>query len=122
MTVGETFFKFYNSFGVKAYPNTAVPDGAKLPYITYDLPQSTWENGDVSQTVQIWAKTESEAVPNLMANQIKNAIGLGGIQLPCDKGSIWLRLGSPWCVSTNAENDNTLKVRQLNISLEFLLI
>lgn len=121
MTIGQAFSKFYNSFGIPAYPRTAVPDDAKMPYITYDVIESDWTDVPTSQTVQIWYKSDSEAAPSAKAKEIKNAIGYGGVRIPCDDGSIWLRKGSPWCINTNAEGDNSIKLRQLNVTLEYLL-
>jgi hypothetical protein len=117
MTKEQAFFKFWNGFGVQAYPDKAVPDGAILPYITY-----TWQDaefgGVTAHTVQYWSKTESEAEPNAKAREIKERISMGGIQLKYDKGTLWLTCGSPFCINSAYEDDNTVKLRQLNINVE----
>lgn len=122
MTIGQVFNDFYSGFGIGAYPKTAVPDDVKLPYITYDVIESNWDSTPISQTVQIWYRTASEAIPSAKAKEIKNMIGEGGILLRCEDGYIWLKKGTPWCINSNSNDDNMLKLRQLNVTVEFLMI
>lgn len=119
MTIGATLNSFYKSFGIPAYAKTSVPDNATMPYITYDVLESSFLNGNVSQTVQIWYKTTSEAGPSAKAKEIGDAIGEGGRLLPCEEGYVWLRKGSPFCINAIGE-DNSIKLRQLNVTIEFL--
>ena len=35
MTAAEAIYGFWSSFGVPAYEENAVPDGAGMPYLTY---------------------------------------------------------------------------------------
>ena len=112
---------FFSGFEIDAYPNTAVPDKTPLPYLTYEVQRGDF--GDECYiTVQIWYKTSSEAKPNAKAEEIAKAIGRGGKVITCDGGAIWIKKGSPWCINSSAENDNTIKLRQLNITLEYLTI
>ena len=116
MTQEAALYEFFNSFGVPAYPNTAVPKDPILPYLTYQAVSGFF--GDTSYiTVQIWMRTESEAQINRKAREIGEAIGNGGIQLECDGGTLWLTRGSPWAVPANAQDENSLKLRQLNVTI-----
>ena len=119
MTVGAALNEFFNRFG-RAYANTSVPDDVELPYITYEVPDASFGQNERNCTVQAWFKTASEAVPNALAKDIKGAIGQGGVILPVDDGSIWLKRGDPWSIATTAEGDNTVKLRQMNVTIEFL--
>ena len=114
MTAGEALYGFFSGFGIPAYPNTEVPEDAVFPFLTYSMSMGAWGQ-TVSLTVQLWYHTQSEAEPTAKAMEIHDAIGLGGKQLGCDRGSIWLRMGNPWCLSLAQEDDKTVKLRQMNI-------
>ena len=105
MTKAAALHQFFSGFGIDAYALTSVPDDATFPYLTYQLAVSAWEEGDVNITVELWFRTESEAVPNAKAQQLSEAVGPGGRILPCGGGYIWLRRGSPWCQSLRDEAD-----------------
>lgn len=118
MTKEEALYRFWNSYG-NAYPVTAVPEKITAPYITYEV--SIGNMGEeVPTTVQLWYHTDSEAVPNAKAQQIYDDLQDGGLSIPHDKGVIWVKTGSPYSVAVNGQDDNTIKVRQLNITYEFL--
>lgn len=121
MTQAAALNQFFSQFGIDAYPNTGVPEQPMLPYLTYEL-QTSGFGEECYITVQLWYKSESEAVPNAKAHEIGEAIGRGGCILHCDDGVIWLKKGTPWCINQNAEGDYTLKLRQLNVTLEYLTI
>lgn len=111
---------FWASFGIPAYPNTAVPKNPQLPYLTYQAVSGFL--GNISNpAIQIWYWTESEAIPNAKADEIAKRIGQGGVILPCDGGAIWIKRGNPWRVSANAQDENSLKLRQLNATIEFIV-
>jgi hypothetical protein len=118
MTKETALNRFFNEI-MTAYPATAVPDNARLPYMTY-----TSEDGDfdtnTSITVQMWFKTDSEAVPNAKARELKEKISRGGKLLSFDGGGCWLTCGTPWCISSTAEDDKTIKLRQINIDVNHL--
>lgn len=120
MTQTAALYKFFSGFDIDAYPNTGVPDEPVLPYLTYEVQQSAFNEGEVYITVQIWYKSDSEAKPNAKAKEIADAIGRGGHVITCDDGAIWIKRGSPWCIASNAEGDVTIKLRQLNVTLEYL--
>ena len=73
----------------------------------------------VGMTVNLWYYTTSESEPNAKAREISKALGLGGVQIPCDDGSIWLTRGSPWCQSLTDANDEQIKRRYLNITASY---
>lgn len=118
MTKTQALYDFFNSFGFNAYPKTATPDMAVLPYMTYE--SKTGFFGDsVSCVVDMWWRTSSEAEPNASVEEIGEAIGLGGCTIPYDDGVIWIQRGSPFCISI-VEEDTALKRKQLNLVLNFM--
>ena len=119
MTIGKALNEYFNSFGINAYPDTSDLEGVTFPYMTY----STQVDGfghEVSITAQAWFKTDSEATPNAKVKEIMEAIGMGGKTLAYDDGIMWLKCGNPFCINSTAQNDASLKLRQMNITIEFL--
>ena len=120
MTKGEALQQFFSSFGLTTYAATSVPSDTVFPYLTYDLVTGNWGDTEVGITVNLWYHTDSEAIPNAKADEIADAIGIGGKVLLCDGGGIWIKRGSPWCQSLADETDKSIKRRYINISAEFL--
>lgn len=116
MTKAAAIYQFFNSFGIPGYPETSVPKGAAFPYLTYELVTSAFEDGDVSMTVNLWYRTTSESAPNAKAQELSDAIGSGGVLLPCDGGYIRLMRGRPWCRAVGDDSDPVIKRRVMNIS------
>ncbi len=120
MTKEAALKQFFSSFGISAYPSTAVPKDVIFPYLTYDVIISAWEGGEVGLTVNLWYFTTQESEPNAKARELSEAIGLGGKILVCDGGAIWLKRGSPWCQSLTDETDRNIKRRYINITAEYM--
>ena len=121
MTKGAALQAFFGGI-MTAYAASAVPDDATLPYLTYDLITSAWGDGEVGLTVNMWFRTTSEKEPNAAVDKLSKAIGLGGVQLQCDDGIIWLKRGSPWAQSLTDGTDKTIKRRYINVTAEYLTI
>lgn len=121
MTKGEALQQFFSQF-ITAYPSTAVLEDAEFPYLTYELITSAWDGGEVGLTVNLWFYTTSEAVPNAKAQELSDAIGYGGVTLPCDGGFIWLKRGSPWCQNLQDNTDPNIKRRYINVTAEYMTL
>lgn len=118
-TKEAALYEFFNSFGIPAYPATATPDQAVMPYITYNLVMGSWLDGGVPMEVNLWYRTESEAEPNKKVREMSERIGMGGVRLPCDDGLLWLMRGKPWAQAVEDE-DNTIKRRYINITVDYI--
>ena len=122
MTKEQALHIFFNSFGITGYRSTAVPDDVIFPYLVYDAPISSFEEEPVSITLNLYCYTESEAVPDEKAEEIRLSIGKGGRLLFCDGGAIWLRWGSPWCQSLVDDTNRNIKRRYMNVTAEYLTL
>ena len=122
MTKEQALYQFFNSFDIIGYRNTAVPDDVIFPYLTFDAPISSFEEDPVSITLNLYYYTDSEAIPDAKAEEIRQAIGMGGKLLSCDGGAIWLKWGTPWCQSLVDDTDATIKRRYINITAEYLTL
>ena len=121
MTKGAALQAFFSQF-MDAYAASAVPEDVNFPYLTYELITSAWDGGEVGLTVNLWFYTTSEAVPNAKAQELSDAIGYGGVTLPCDGGFIWLKRGSPWCQNLQDDTDKNIKRRYINVTAEYLTL
>ena len=126
MTPEAAVYQWMSSFGIPAYAHTSVPDEGSddwrgFPYLTYQLVVGDWGGGEVNIPVKLWFRTESEAVPNAKVRQMRDALRFGGVQLPCDGGTVWLKQGSPWAQSVREEGDDEIKGRYVNVNAEYLL-
>lgn len=121
MTPEAAIYGFLNGFSIPAYASASVPDQAQFPYITYDLVLGEWEQGEVNMPVNVWYRTDSEALPNAKVREIGERIGMGGVLLHCDGGVLWVKKGSPWAQAvTVGGEDEKVKRRYVNINIEFL--
>jgi len=123
MTPEAAVYTFLSSFGIPAYAASSVPDQATFPYLTYDLVLGEWGQPEVNMPVNVWYRTDSEALPNAKVREISQAIGMGGVTLPCDGGMLWVKKGSPWAQAVTVEGeDEKVKRRYVNINIEYLTI
>ena len=127
MTPEAAIYGFMNGFSIPAYASSSVPDQTSpewqgFPYITYDLVLGEWGQPEVNMPVNVWYRTDSEALPNAKVREISQAIGMGGVLLHCDGGALWLKKGSPWAQAMTVEGeDEKVKRRYININIEFLI-
>lgn len=122
MTPEAAIYSFLAGFSIPAYASASVPDQAEFPYITYDLVLGEWGEPEVNMPVNVWYRTDSEAIPNAKVREISQAIGMGGVTLPCDGGMLWIKKGSPWAQAMSVEGeDEKVKRRYININIEFLI-
>ena len=119
MTKNKALYAWFNEF-MPFYRASAVPDDVVLPYGTYEYIDSAFDLGEVGLTVNLWFRTESEAIPDEKAQELSKRIGYSGVTIPCDEGYIWLKRGSPFCQSLTYENDPAIKRRYINITAEYL--
>ena len=119
MTKDKALHAWFSQF-LTAYPTSNVPEDAVFPWLTYELITGSWESGKIALTVNLWYYTESEAVPNAKAQEIADAIGMGGTFVFYDGGAMWITRGSPWCQNIADESDKNIKRRYLNLTVEYL--
>lgn len=119
MTKEKTIHTWFNRF-MTFYPAASVPKDAAFPRGTYELVLSAWGEGEVNLAADLWYDTAGEDEPGAMAQAISEAIGAGGVVLPCDTGYIWLKRGSPWCQSLQDEANPGLQRRHINVTAEYL--
>lgn len=121
MSKGAALQAFFERF-LTAYAASSVPIDAVFPYLTYEMATSAWQEGEVGLTVNLWYYTDNEALPNAKAQEIANAVGNGGVLVPCGGGAVWLKRGAPWCQNLRDEADPQIKRRYINLTAEYLTL
>ena len=116
-TKEAALYEFYSQF-LTAYEETAVPDDATLPYITYNIVIDSW-GSETALTCSVWYRSTSWAQCNAKTREISDTIGIGGIMLPCDGGAIWLKRGTPFAQNMT-DDDDDIRRKYINITAEFI--
>ena len=122
MTKEAALHYFWSSFGWAAYEANSVPTGdnaPKFPYITYTVATDSIER-TVALTADLWYRGTSWAVVNDLAKRISEAISGGGKIISCDGGCMWISRESPFAQNMSDPNDNLIKRKHINISVEFM--
>ena len=109
---------FWNAFGIPAYDELSVPDGAKLPYITYQTASDEFGNA-LFLNASIWYRDSSWADVTHKEQQIADFIGRGGVTVGYDGGSFWIQKGSPWAQRMADPEDDMIRRVVLQYNIEF---
>lgn len=114
----QTLHSFWSGFGLKAYDESSVPDGAQLPYITYEVASDEF-GYPLTISASLWYRSSSWAEITEKEQEISDFIGRGGRMLKYDKGSMWLFKGSPWAQRMDDPDDMIRRI-VLTVTIEFL--
>lgn len=115
----QAYNSFWNSFGLKAYDETSVPDGAQIPYITYECAEDDFDN-TLALTASVWYRSASWVETVNKTKQIENEIGRGGKLIPYTGGAVWIRKATPWAQRLGDESDDSIRRMILNLEVEFI--
>ena len=119
MTKNAALQKFFEGFGMGAYTTASVPKDVILPYLTYEAAVGAFGDGEYNIPVSLWFWTTSEAIPNAKVQEISDYIGYGGVRIPCDGGSIWIKRGIPFAQAVKDDTAPDLKRRLINLNVEY---
>lgn len=116
----QALHSFWSSFSLPAYDQYSVPDGAKLPYLTYEA--ATGSIGDVvNLTASLWYRDTGWAAVSQKAQEIADYIeSMYPMTLPLDTGRLFLTRGTPWSQRMNDPDDDGIRRVRLNVQAEFL--
>lgn len=110
---------FWNSFGSKAYDENSVPNTATLPYITYEVADSDFDN-IVFLTASLWYRSSSWKDITEKSMQISDYISRGGKRVNYDNGCLWIQRASPFAQRLKDSNDDMIRRIILNYTVEFV--
>lgn len=121
MTKAAAIYQFWSGFGLNAYEETIVPtgdDAPEFPYITYSLVTDSF-GGEVAMSASLWYRSTSWTEINAKTEEIAERLGLGGLTIPCDGGSVWIKPGTPFAQNMADPSDEMIRRKYINISAEF---
>ena len=119
MTKTEALHSFFAQFSLPAYEENAVPDKTAYPYITYYVATDSF-GGEIALTVSLWYRSTSWLAANEKAEEISRIIGAVGIMEACDGGAIWIKRGEPFAQNMGDQNDDMIRRKIINLSVEYL--
>lgn len=125
----QALHAFWSGFDVPAYDEQTVFDerySPAYPHITYEsaagtngntelLSASLWDMVDPTEQTASWAWLKKKA------EEIKHAIGYGGLKMKVEGGGIWIKLPntSPFSRPLPSGEDNILRI-QMNIEVDYI--
>lgn len=118
MNSSQAWNAFWQRFGLKFYDENTVPEGASLPYGTYNESISYFDE-PVMMSASLWYKSKSWADITQKAMEIAAYIGLGGIKVPFDGGQLWIKRGTPFAQRMSDDNEQIRRI-YINVEVEYL--
>lgn len=110
---------FWSSFGVDAYEEHSVPDGAKFPRITYESASSVFESL-VSITASIWTRSTSWATADALADTIERYIkNMGCPEIKGGRYRVYIG-DTTFAQKMDDPEDDQIKRIILNVTFEFM--
>ena len=116
---------FWASFDLEAIDNTILLDeetrqelGIDFPYITYEASLSDVDE-PLALTASLWYHSLSWGAISQKADEIGDALGLGGVKVPYDGGQLWIQRGTPFA-QRMSDPDRYIRRIVMNIVIEFL--
>lgn len=119
VTKGQALHNFWSEFGLPAYDETSVPDGAPFPRLTYSVLTDSWENTLLLNASLWWKSTSWEAISN-KAEEIAKYIVHNLTPIPCEDGYVWINKGVPFAQRLGDPDDDRIRRILLTIQVEFL--
>ena len=119
MNKEQAIYNFWAGFGLPAYDANSVPDGARLPYITYETATDDFGN-ELPGSASLWYRSGSWEDITKKKDEITEAIGRGGKVLHYDGGAVWIQKRAPWASRMGDPSDDLIRRIVLQYSMEFL--
>ena len=113
----QALYNFWSGFTIPAYDENRVPEDAPFPRLTYETATDSFGN-DVPLTASLWYYSTSWVDITKKAQEISEAIGMGGKIIRTDNGALWLKRESPFAQRFGDNNDSVRRI-VLNVSAEF---
>lgn len=115
----QALHKFWSSFEIPAYEENSVPDFAKMPYITYEMQSDSFDGGAIPLSASLWYRSTSLTDITRKADEISRYIGMGGIFVHCDDGSLWIKRRTPFVQNLFDGADETVKRKIISVYVEY---
>lgn len=120
MNKTQALHQFWNSFGLKAYEESSVPDEANYPYITYTNEMDSIDN--ICMLIgNLWYRTDSwQPIIDKSEEIAKYVKEHGFVTIPFDDGYLYITGGNPFSQTMDEPSDYKVKRIFINITVEYL--
>lgn len=118
MNKAQAIHSLWASFNIPAYDENTIPQGAKMPYITYQVSTSDI-NDAVPLTASVWYKSNSWGEISEKVEQIEKYID-GGHTIQTDGGVAFFVKGSPFAQRMADDSSELIRRILINITAEFI--
>lgn len=120
MDKAQALHKFWSSFGLPAYDQLTVPDGAQMPYITY-VGVTDKIGTPVALTGSLWYRSTGWADITQKADEISEYVNkYGHATEKFDNGYIYITGGVPFAQRMSDDTDDMIRRIYINIMAEYL--
>ena len=114
----QAYYSLWSNFNIPAYDELSVPDGAVMPYITYQVMTDSIDK-PVFPTASLWYRgTSWEQIDLKLAKVSQELEDLAPIALDNNE-FMYVTKGTPFAQRMAEETDRTIKRYVLNLSVEF---
>ena len=115
----QAIHDFWSGFGIPAYDEFSVPDGAQMPYITYSV--TTGALGDALMlTGSVWYHSPSWQGVTHKVHEIAEFVGQGGHKIKAiDGGYLFLTQGVPFAQRMSDPGDEMVRRIYIILNAEF---
>ncbi len=115
--VHQALYRFWSSFGLPAYLSGHVPDGASLPYITFEIGDGE-PFSRTFLTAIVWAKDNATRAGAL--DRIAESIPPDGVSIPISSGMLTLyRNGGSFMSYYDDPEDKTILGGRVSYQVNF---
>jgi hypothetical protein len=120
MDKAQAIQSFWESFGIPAYDETAVPDDAVMPYITYSV--STDSLGSVvNMYASLWYHSTSwREISEKTETIAEYIVRMSPPSIEFNGGRLYIAKGTPFAQRMADPSDSMIRRMYLNIQAEFL--
>ena len=108
---------FWNSFGIPAYDESSVPQDATMPYITYSVAVSGFEDV-VFLSASVWYRDTKWREISLKVDQISQRLETNKLIKIDGEQYLFLSKGSPFA-QRMLDNDDSVRRVYINVSAEY---
>lgn len=113
----QALYQFWSSFGIPAYEETSVPDEAKLPYITYEVSVSSFDE-PIPLSASVW--TTNLADLSRKTDEISEHISkMNPPTIPIDGGRLRIVKRQPFGQEMSDDTNRKKKRMVLGITVEY---
>ena len=119
MDKAQAIHEFWSSFNIPAYDESAVPDDAVMPYITYNVATDSLDS-ILPLHGSLWYRSTAWDEITQKSEEIAEVLGANGYLIKkINNGYVWMQKGKPFAQRMTDEDEQVRRI-YVNVTAEFL--